>query len=349
MKAPSSQFPRGRCGFLLGAVVLFLAPFGSLRADDKTKVAEEGAAPDTSWMEGVTLQPRGRGNAPEIRPCRLDYKLSWRKLVSAGNATIEIEKSSPGVLTGVADAKSSGLARALYSYDCDLNTRVAADSLKPLGFEHSEVEKDVTTSYETEFGKGFVRTWTTEPNEKGVVERKRRTYYYGEALDLLSTILYVRSMPLETGDTITRVVQPFNAPYLVSFHVDGREQRKFDGEEIPTIRMSITIQKVNKDLSLKHYDKMKEGAIWVSDDDFRLPIEIRADIFIGYITCMLESRQFTDGKEAGTEAVKSADGSKPNQAETAIDKQAEKGRTTMGDHLKAIGSKFRGRGDKAGE
>jgi hypothetical protein len=320
---------------------------GSVLADDVAK--ENKPEPDTSWMKDVTLKPRGRGHAPEIRPCVLKYKLSWRKLVSAGNATVEIKQGDPGVLVGEAEAKSSGLARALYTYDCELNARVDADSLKPLGFEHSETEKDETTDYETEFGDGWVRTWTTEPNEKGEVERKRRTYYYGEALDLLSTIFYVRSMPLKKGDKITRVVQPFDRPYLVSFIVEGREERKFEGEKIPTIKLSVQIARVNKDLSLKQYDKMTESSVWVSDDEFRLPIEIRADIFIGYITCLLESRQFTDAKAKAAAVAARAAGAKPNMAEGQNSGGATKARRSLGDRFRAIGSKLRGGGDKERE
>ena len=332
-------------GIVLG---VSFAATGADRAGEKKPAVVAKPAPDTSWMKDVTLKPRGRGHAPELRPCLLNYKLSWRKLVSAGNATVEIKRDEPGVIVGVAEAKSSGLARALYSYDCELNARVDADSLKPLGFEHSETEKDETTEYETEFGEGFVRTWTTEPNAEGVVERKRRTYYYGDAMDLLSTIFYVRSMPLNKGDKITRVVQPFDRPYLVSFIVEGKEERKFQGEKIPTIKLSVQIARVNKDLSLKQYDKMTESSVWVSDDEFRLPIEIRADIFIGYITCLLESREFTDAKAKAAAAAAAKVDTKPTSGGegTAASPTGDRPqqRKTLGDRLKAIASKLRGGG-----
>lgn len=288
-----SAFFRRLPGLGICLSVLLTLAGSPVSADDKKPGTLE-ADPDLSWMKDVTLKPRGYGNAKEIRPCLLKYKLSWRRVLSAGEAEIAIDRESSRVLVGTATAKSTGLARALWSYDCDLSARLDSQSLKPLGFEHSEVDKKETVTYVTEFKPGWVRTFTTRPNEKGVVETTRRTVYYGEALDLLSTILYVRSLPLEKGDKITRVVQPFDRPYLVTFTVDGTEQRKFEGKKIPTIKMSITILRVNKDLSLKSYDKMKEGTIWVSDDDFRLPIEIRADIFVGYITCLLKSREYTD-------------------------------------------------------
>ena len=345
-------FVPGYQALLCAALVLSAGT--AVAAEEKKEQASE-EAPDTSWMKNVTLLPRGHGNAPEIRPCLLNYKLSWRKLVSAGNATVEIKRGGePGVIQGEAEAKSSGLARALYTYDCELSARVDAESLKPLGFEHSETEKDETTEYETEFGRGYVRTWTTKPNEDGEVERVRRTYKYGEALDLLSTIFYVRSMPLEKGDKITRVVQPFDRPYLVSFIVQGREERKFEGEKIPTIKLSVEIARVNKDLSLKQYDKMKESTVWVSDDDFRLPIEIRADIFIGYITCLLESREFTDKKGKSAIPKATAKGAaklitNDNGRRKPAEDSNSSGQKSLGDRFKAIGSKLRIGGDKENE
>jgi len=281
----------------LGFCLLVLLTLSSPEASaDDNKPGTLEADPDLSWMKDVTLKPRGFGHSEEIRPCQLKYKLSWRRVIGAGEAEVTIDRESSTVLAGTATAKSTGLARALWSYDCDLSARVDSSSLKPLGFEHSETDKKETVTYVTEFKPGWVRTYTTRPNKKGVEETKQRTVFYGEALDLLSTILYVRSLPLNKGDKITRVVQPFDRPYLVTFKVEGQEERKFEGRKIPTIKMSITILRVNKDLSLKSYDKMKEGTIWVSDDDFRLPIEIRADIFVGYITCMLKERKYTDGE-----------------------------------------------------
>ncbi len=91
--------------------ILCMAVFSGLSivaAADKAEEKKAEPAPDTSWMKDVTLKPRGRGHAPELRPCLLKYKLSWRKLVSAGSATVEIKQGEPGVLVGEANAKSSG-------------------------------------------------------------------------------------------------------------------------------------------------------------------------------------------------------------------------------------------------
>lgn len=280
-------------GSILLSALLALSPLAQAE-NAEPAAGKQAAEPDLSWMDDVTLDPRGYGNAEEMRPFRLKYKLSWRKVLSAGAAEVEIKRENSSVLLGEATAKSTGLARALWSYDCDLSARVDSKTLKPLGFTHTETDRKETVSYDTEFNSRWVRTYTTRPNEKGEEETIKRTVKYGDTLGLMSTILYVRSLPLEKGDKITRVVYPFDRPYLVTFTVEGREKRKFDGEKIPTIKMSLTILRVNKDLSLRGYDKMKEGTIWVSDDDFRLPVEIRADIFVGYITCMLKEREFTD-------------------------------------------------------
>ena len=56
-----------------------------------------------------------------------------------------------------------------------------------------------------------------------------------------------------------------------------------------TIRLSVGMQKIDrKTLELRPYKKMKRDAmLWLSDDDDRIPVELRAAVFIGDVRAVL--------------------------------------------------------------
>jgi len=273
---------------------LCLAGAGLAVDDEKVKAKPK---PPPEWLKEITLLKPGR--EPPLKPCRVRYSLSWNHLINAGEASIMMRDGETGsgasrnILIGEASARSSGPARLLWTYDCELKSEVDKTSFRPLWFEHSETENRETVSYRTDFKPDRVVTLRREVEpETGKVKSKKRTFKYANVYDLLSSILCLRSLPLKDGETITGVIQPFDSPYLVSFEVQGRESRKYQGKDQDTIRLGVKIQKINKDLTLKAYKKMKTATLWVSEDEYRLPMEIRADIFIGYVAATLVEREF---------------------------------------------------------
>jgi hypothetical protein len=302
----------GMNGFVRGsmatAAFLFLAGVG-LGVEEKKIKAKPKTPPE--WLKKITLTKPGK--YPQLKSCRLRYSLSWNHLINAGEASIVMrdEKKSEGpshnTLLGEASARSSGPARLLWSYNCELKSEVDKTSLRPIWFEHSETENKQTVSYRTDFKAGRVETMRHEADpETGKVKSKKRTFKYANVYDLLSSILCLRSLPLKNGEIITGVIQPFDSPYLVSFEVQGRESRKYQGKKRDTIRLGVKIQKINKDLTLRAYKKMKTATLWVSEDEYRLPLEIRADIFIGYVAATLVERNFLTEAEMNKGATRAS-------------------------------------------
>lgn len=254
-----------------------------------------------AWLKTVNLTKAGT-QAP-LKACRVRYILSWNHLINAGEVSMSMRdgKSSPStqvkILAGEASARSTGLARLLWSYDCELQSKTDQSTLQPLSFKHTETENGESVSYQTAFKKGRVETLRREKDSaSGEIKLKKRTFEYPHCYDLLSSILTLRSLPLKKGHPVVAVVQPFDLPYLVTFTTIGREKRKYLGKLRPTIKLSVQVQKINKDLSLKKYKKLKTATLWVSEDDYRLPLELRADIFIGYVSATLVEREFLKSK-----------------------------------------------------
>lgn len=270
--------------------------FGADRDEGGAKVAGT-AKPLPEWVKGITLTKAG--GEPLLKPCRVRYSLSWNHLIDAGEASIQMTNGKgaalarEGILVGEATARSSGVARLLWAYDCELKSQVDKDSLRPLWSEYSATENGEPVSYRTDFKPGSVVTMRYQKEAKTEkIRSSKHTFKYENMYDLLSSILCLRSLPLKDGNTITAVIQPFDKPYLVSLDVQGREMRQYQAKDCNTIRLGVKIRKINKDLTLKDYKKLKTATLWVSEDEYRLPLEIRADIFIGYVAATLVERNF---------------------------------------------------------
>ncbi len=63
--------------------------------------------------------------------------------------------------------------------------------------------------------------------------------------------------------------------------------------------MSVKIRKIDRTtLALSSYKKMKTSTIWISDDPLRLPIEMHAEIFVGYMSARMTGIKMLSGKDA---------------------------------------------------
>lgn len=245
------------------------------------------------------------GSFAALPPCRVVYDLSWNNLISAGSAEVAV-KQAGAFQVAKAQAGTTGFARRLWRYDCVMSSVVERGSLRARYLEHSETDSRETISYQAVFGSGQVKTESVLTPKKGSVKKSTAVCPYGPVDDLQSAILHVRSQPLKTGDVVTRVVQPFDRPYLVTFTVAGREKRTVRGTAHDTIKLDVKIRKIDrKTLALGSFKKMRKATIWVSDDTWRLPVEAHADIFVGFISAAMTKRESLTGKDAVTSLPKS--------------------------------------------
>jgi hypothetical protein len=255
------------------------------------------------WASSLTRTPAGPLAVP---PCVLDFELGWKNTIKAGTARVTIQEAGP-YWRASAQASSTGFARTLWSYDCTMSSIMHQKSLAPHFMQHSETDRSETCRYRVAFQPRRVITESTILPKDGTPSTGTTVCAFSPIEDLLAVILYVRSLPLKHGDKITRVVQPWDKPYLTTFEVLGRESMENNGKSISCIKLGIQIRKIDRDsLVLSSYKKMKTATIWVSDDAERLPVEMRAEIFIGYMSCRLTGKTLLTGKAAQSAVPSSA-------------------------------------------
>lgn len=258
----------------------------------------ETKSPAASWLREITRLPPGP--FAKIRPVRLTFELGWKNKIHAGKITVSVhesEKDHQRLYLGEARGGTTGLARLLWPYDVQAKSVVDRESLRPRLFELQEKERNKLNSYRIRFEAKRLICDTTRTHKKrngGLPLKSEYKFYHDFGQDILSAIFYVRSQPLKQEDQVSMVVTPFNRPYLTKFQVTGRETRKIDRKVYQTIRLNAGIGKIRNDFSVEPYSKVKKITVWITDDAYRFPLELQAEVFVGYVSARLTSREWLD-------------------------------------------------------
>ncbi|MEM7145154.1 MAG: DUF3108 domain-containing protein [Verrucomicrobiota bacterium] len=271
---------------------------GGVWAEDKVggrppaPVGESGPA---DWWDRVTFD--GEAVHGLERGVEMEYNLSWNGIIKAGELDVRIEL--PGgdeeLIEATATGKSTGLARALWEYDFEMASKVKPEGWEPRGLKFVEEDGKEVTTVETSFVEKGVRYTRSKEYKKKKMgeppEPKSYSIVIPRMHDIASAILYLRSLDLADGDEATVMIVPYDSAYLVTFRVLGREEHKSKVGKVPAIKVDVRIKKIHRGtMELEEHKKFKKGTIWVSDDEYRMPLEIRAAIFVGDVRATITGR-----------------------------------------------------------
>jgi len=235
------------------------------------------------------LSPARPGSHPAITPCTLEFTLSWNGMLKAGVLTMDFAprgEKKPGSFVIKSSASSQGAAAALFPYKHNYWSEISPATLASRYFQATEEdsgEKVVTTNRFSP-SKVDVKESSTDLKSKSV-GTESFTFPYGSARDLFSAILYIRSQKLAPGEEHTLLLLPFKTPYLLKVRVEARE--KHLGRD--ALRLSFALRKIDRTtLGLGTYKKLRKPVtVWLSDDADRIPIELRASVYIGDVRAVL--------------------------------------------------------------
>ncbi|MEP2776240.1 MAG: DUF3108 domain-containing protein [Luteolibacter sp.] len=232
------------------------------------------------------------GNHPEIPSSTLDFTMSWKGMVKAGICRIEFAPpgvSKPGAMVIKSSASSEGAAAALFHYKHSYWSEVNSSSLTSRYFksEDENGKESVLTTNRYSSGKVSVNEVTTD-SKTGAVQTQVFNFPH-TSRDIFSAILFIRSQSLAVGEEHTTLLLPFTSPYLLKVRCEAKEQHM--GKD--ALRLSFAMTKIDKDTGeLKSYKKLKKPVtLWLSDDADRVPLEIRAAVYIGDVRAVLTNFQ----------------------------------------------------------
>lgn len=239
-----------------------------------------------TWQSAAS-KVRAGPHAP-LKPCKLEYRLSWRDSVNAGSIVFEFappDAKKAGKLVCRGRAKSTGAAAALYPYGGSFWSEMQPGSHKSLMFHSTETRGREATELTNRFGARGVESIETESKPKKAPKTTNRNFSYTPVSDVFAAMLLVRSQSLANGDMVRLALHPFDNPYMLRVKVLGREAHAGRA----AIKLQIGLNKIHRGtMKLLPYKKLTRDAIlWLSDDAERIPLEFRAPVFIGDIRATL--------------------------------------------------------------
>lgn len=292
-------------------VLLFVVLEAVAAPGSKAAATEKAELAARAWMAKVPVPVLG--DVASLPACRAVYRASWSKFVDVGSASITLtsridtkrlkrtlnlmgkggaEGFNDQLRAGVARVSTQGPVRFLWAYDCDIFSVFDPVEIRPVALHFKEVQGKKRRDYYGEFGRDRFRSYRDRELAFERKGEKLRTLTFKDIprpLDLLSSVLYFRSLPLEVGDEVWMVTCPNEHPYLVMLKVEAHENHTLAGKRIPSIRLRVAMKSVERDGSLSEHEKFKTATVWMDKDSHRLPLEIRAEVFVGSVRVILGS------------------------------------------------------------
>ncbi len=265
----------------MAAVLSVLFMFLALPAADE---AQEAAQPAAEVQEPAAAAP-----VSEIRPPppghrfpngeNWVYQVEWR-IFDAGVATLRTEPAGREQRV-TASASSTGVVAQLFA----VRDRFEA-FLDPRTFCSRQITKHTEEGYRrretsVRFDPARRKSALEEKNLKSGATKRLENDTQACVTDVVSGIYYLRSLPLEPGETYTFPVNDGGKTVNASAYVEEREEIQVPAGSFRTLRVGpgSTGDGVAKDAQVW---------IWYSDDAQRIPVQMRARMLWGTLTFRLE-------------------------------------------------------------
>lgn len=237
------------------------------------------------FMKVSTFTPEGK--APLWFGEELNYKISW-SFITAGEATIKADK----ILYNGKEyayqietlAKSYPVIDKMFKVR-DINMSwIKSDLSKSLGYWQSVREGSYKRDEWLNFDYKNNLYSMYKQNKKGELYKYTTPFTGTEVFDVLSALYYVRNPKIALQDTIYFDIVNVNKQYPLKVIVHGKEKIKTKAGTFNCIVVEPMISGesifVVKGKSLK---------VWLTDDEYRLPVKLAVEVFIGSVKAELYS------------------------------------------------------------
>jgi len=214
------------------------------------------------------------------------YSVDWR-LVTAGKATLQLDNVN-GEHHVVVDADSTGAVALLYHVHDRLETfyHPQTNCVLALTKHTEEGFRRVETKVRYDYGRK--KAIVDEQNIRAKNQKHEENDIAGCVTNTLAAVYYVGSQPLLPGAKFTFPSSDGGKIADIEVTVEARESVKTPAGKFETIRVS------GEALSGPQQGKGKIW-MWYSDDDRRIPVQMRARAFWGTTTFRLTQMRPTTG------------------------------------------------------
>jgi len=207
----------------------------------------------------------------------LKFKISYSNFLNAGNATMEVRETTNNgnaVFHVVGKGKTTGVISWFFKVKDNYQSYFYKETLQPYRFIRKINEGGYTKDKEILFD---------HRSKKAIVKdykRKTENEYTinNNVQDMLSTLYYLRSQDLskmKAGDEIKLTMFFDQTNYNFKLRLLGREVIRTKFGKVATIKLRPIVQ------SGRVFKENESLTVWISDDDNKIPLRIKASLAIG--------------------------------------------------------------------
>lgn len=246
--------------------------------------AGEDSLDQESWP---SYQPRFAPNDAFGPGERLVFSVEYG-IVKAGSATMEV--TGPEQYRGhsayriTATARSSSAFSSFFRVEDVNEALMDIYQLHTLWFAKDLNEGDYSHSEEVIFYQDQGYAHYPDETDSSLVYSDIPPH----ALDILSSLYYARTLPLEVGETYAMDTHADNDNYPLLVKVLERETIRVPAGEFECIKVQPVLR------SEAIFDQQGELYVWLTDDHRHMPVLMRSAIVIGEIACLL--REYSNGE-----------------------------------------------------
>jgi hypothetical protein len=233
---------------------------------------------------------------------RLGYDVTWLG-IRAGEATLEargvVSLNGHQAYHLVTTAQSTPLISKIYRVDDRTESFLQTDPLRALRFDKNLREGRYRHSSQTVFdhekGIATFRYLDFSPVPRDITrldEAERYGKYVSQefpltpgALDELSVLYYVRTLPLVANTTVTARVFASRKNWELEVKVLGRETL----ETVLGQRETLKVEPLLKFEGI--FQRKGRMIVWLTDDAERIPVQMKSEIIIGSFVTTLTRRE----------------------------------------------------------
>lgn len=223
-------------------------------------------------------------------PERLEFELSYTG-ITAGHAVQEVKQDGTDIHI-TSTAKSADWLRFFFPVDDRIESFLTSGSLpmsigSPRLYQERKREGRTKTDREAHFDRQKLEVTTIDHRKK--TEKKqaitKRTY------DTLSCFFYIRTIPLQVG---------------TSYFIDIYDCNRLWNTEVKVLRREELITPLGRFKTIVIHPLLKsEGIfartgdmfIWLTDDERRIPVQMKSKVVVGSITATLIGGSYWPGKK----------------------------------------------------
>ncbi len=208
---------------------------------------------------------------------RLEFSVSW-KFINAGQAILEIDTiidiRGHKCYRVVSTAKSNSFVSTFYRVNDRVLSFIDVNGIYSIWFEKHLREGNFKSD-----------RWVSFHQDKNVaINNRNDTIAIPEfAQDVLSAMYYIRAQPLEVGKSILVDNHTDNKNYPLEVKVLRKEKIKVSAGKFDCFVVEPLLQE-GAGIFL-HKGKL---TVWLTDDQYRLPVLMKSEVFIGSISAKLE-------------------------------------------------------------